>query len=102
MAVAAGAPLPERQLARLSRIHVRGADRRHHGGALSAVASGGLVLAQCGLTALAAPLLTGGIKAVEASLQGRRGPRFSQPALDVWKYLARESIVSEHGSWIVR
>lgn len=62
----------------------------------------GLFLGQSLLVLLIAPLLTGVIKAIKAFLQGRRGPRIVQPMRDLVKYLARESVVSEHASWIVR
>jgi len=61
---------------------------------------GTLVLAQALLVLLAAPLLNGLIKAAKAALQNRRGPGLLQPAFDVLKYLGRESVVSEHASWI--
>lgn len=61
-----------------------------------------LLLGQSLLVLLAAPFLNGIIKAVKAFFQGRRGPSVAQPAFDLLKYLSRESVVSEHGSWIVR
>src|SRR3954451_7662144 len=61
---------------------------------------GTLVLAQSLLVLLAAPLLNGLIKAAKAALQNRRGPGLLQPAFDIVKYLGRESVVSEHASWI--
>ena len=44
--------------------------------------------------ALAAPVVTGVIARVEARLQGRRGPRISQPYYDLAKLSARQ-----HSSW---
>src|SRR3954468_13568367 len=61
---------------------------------------GTLVLAQSLLVLLAAPLLNGLIKAAKAALQNRRGPGLLQPAFDIAKYLGRETVVSEHASWI--
>src|SRR3954452_24864715 len=61
---------------------------------------GTLVVAQALLVLLAAPLLNGLIKAAKAALQNRRGPGLLQPAFDIAKYLGRESVVSEHASWI--
>ncbi len=61
-----------------------------------------LLLGQSLLVLVAAPFLNGVIKAVKAVFQGRRGPSVAQPAFDLLKYLARESVVSEHSSWIVR
>lgn len=49
-----------------------------------------------------APLLNGIIKKSKASWQNRRGPGIFQPWFDIWKYLGRESVVSEHASWIFR
>src|SRR3954469_2115933 len=61
---------------------------------------GTLVLAQALLVLIAAPLLNGLIKATKAALQNRRGPGLLQPAFDIAKLLGRESVVSEHASWI--
>ena len=49
-----------------------------------------------------APLVTGLIKKVKALLQTRRGPRIYQPYLDLYKYMQKESVVSEHTSRIFR
>ncbi len=54
------------------------------------------------LVALAAPLLTGMIRTVKARLQGRRGPRLTQPYSDIRKLLCKESVVSTNTSWIFR
>src|SRR3954453_7331310 len=59
-----------------------------------------LLVAQIALVLVAAPLLQGLIKATKAALQNRRGPGLLQPAFDIVKYLGRESVVSEHASWI--
>lgn len=49
-----------------------------------------------------APLLTGVVKTLKARLQSRRGPAPLQPWLDLLKYLGRESVTSQHASWIYR
>ena len=54
------------------------------------------------LVALAAPLLTVMIRTVKARLQGRRGPRLTQPYSDIRKLLCKESVVSTNTSWIFR
>lgn len=55
-----------------------------------------------GLALLAAPLLNGIIKTTKAGWQNRRGPGIFQPWFDIWKYLGRESVVSQHSSWLFR
>jgi formate hydrogenlyase subunit 4 len=59
-----------------------------------------LLLGQLLLVALLAPLLQGCIKSVKAACQNRRGPGLLQPGFDIVKLLRRESVVSEHASWI--
>lgn len=54
------------------------------------------------LALLVAPLLNGVIKRSKAGWQNRRGPGVLQPWFDILKYLGRESVVSEHASWIFR
>lgn len=49
-----------------------------------------------------APLLTGIIKKTKALLQTRKGSSVLQPYLDLYKFLQKESVVSEHTSWIFR
>lgn len=61
-----------------------------------------LLLANLGLALVAAPLLNGIIKRSKAGWQNRRGPGILQPWFDIIKYLGRESVVSEHTSWIFR
>jgi len=61
-----------------------------------------LLVGQSILVLVLAPFLNGVIKAVKAFFQGRQGPPITQPAFDVLKYLSRETVVSEHASWIVR
>lgn len=59
-----------------------------------------LLLGQLVLVALLAPLLQGLVKGIKAACQNRRGPGLLQPAFDILKLLRRESVVSEHASWI--
>ena len=54
------------------------------------------------LIILLAPLLTGIIKKTKAFFQTRKGPNIFQPYFDLYKYLQKESVVSEHTSWIFR
>lgn len=49
---------------------------------------------------LLAPLLASYIKKVKARLQGRRGPGLCQGYRDLWKYFRKETVLSEHASWI--
>lgn len=49
-----------------------------------------------------APLVSGLIKKVKARLQTRRGPGIFQLYFDLYKYMQKESVVSEHTSWIFR
>ena len=49
-----------------------------------------------------APLLTGIIKKTKAFFQTRKGPSIFQPYFDLYKYMQKESVVSEHTSWIFR
>jgi formate hydrogenlyase subunit 4 len=59
-----------------------------------------LLLVNLALALLLAPLLQGVIKSAKAGWQNRRGPSVLQPWYDVWKYLHRESVVSQHASWL--
>jgi len=54
------------------------------------------------LIVLLAPLLTGIIKKTKAFFQTRKGPNIFQPYFDLYKYMQKESVVSEHTSWIFR
>lgn len=54
------------------------------------------------LIILLAPFLTGIIKKTKAFFQTRQGPNVFQPYFDLYKYLQKESVVSEHSSWIFR
>ncbi|HHT9120264.1 MAG TPA: respiratory chain complex I subunit 1 family protein [Candidatus Hypogeohydataceae bacterium YC41] len=51
---------------------------------------------------LGAPLLQGFIKKMKARLQGRQGPSLLQPYYDLWKLLRKDSVLSEHASWVFR
>lgn len=61
-----------------------------------------LLLVNLGLALVAAPLLNGIIKRSKAGWQNRQGPGVLQPWFDLWKYLGRESVVSQHASWVFR
>jgi formate hydrogenlyase subunit 4 len=68
---------------------------------VSAVVVSGLVLVgQTLLVLVIAPILQGLIKSIKATCQNRRGPGLLQPSFDILKLLKRESVVSEHASWI--
>ncbi|MFZ3173106.1 MAG: NADH-quinone oxidoreductase subunit H [Carboxydocellales bacterium] len=54
------------------------------------------------LLLLAAPLVNGVIKKVKARWQCRRGPGILQMYYDLWKYLRKDEVVSEHASWLYR
>lgn len=49
-----------------------------------------------------APLLTGIIKKTKAFFQTRKGPNLFQQYYDLNKFMKKESVVSEHTSWIFR
>ncbi len=61
-----------------------------------------LLLFQVLLALALAPLLNGIVKAVKAGFQSRWGTPLLQGYFDLWKYLSRESVVSEHASWLYR
>lgn len=61
-----------------------------------------LVAGQVALGLLLAPVLNGLIKTSKAGWQDRRGPGIMQPWYDLLKYLGRESVVSEHATWLNR
>ncbi|MGB8348522.1 MAG: NADH-quinone oxidoreductase subunit H [Ktedonobacteraceae bacterium] len=48
------------------------------------------------------PLLCGVINRVKAIVQFRRGPSIWQPYRDLWKYLRKGRMISEHASWVYR
>jgi formate hydrogenlyase subunit 4 len=56
------------------------------------------ILAQTALLLLLAPLLSGLIKNWKAKLQNRRGPRIWQPYYDLFKFMRKDMILSEHAS----
>ncbi|HHT9152414.1 MAG TPA: NADH-quinone oxidoreductase subunit H, partial [Candidatus Hypogeohydataceae bacterium YC40] len=39
---------------------------------------------------------------MKARLQGRQGPSLLQPYYDLWKLLRKDSVLSEHASWVFR
>ncbi len=51
---------------------------------------------------LTAPLLQGIIKKIKARWQCRQGPGIFQMYFDLWKYLHKDEVVSEHASWLYR
>jgi len=51
---------------------------------------------------LGAPLLQGFIKKIKSRLQGKRGPSVLQPYYDIWKLFRKDSVLSEHASWVFR
>jgi formate hydrogenlyase subunit 4 len=59
-----------------------------------------LILAQTALLLLLAPLLSGVIKKWKALLQNRRGPPVWQLYLDLFKFLRKDMVISEHASWV--
>ena len=61
-----------------------------------------LVAGQVALGLILAPLLNGLIKTSKAGWQNRRGPGIAQPWYDLLKFLGRESVVSEHATWLNR
>lgn len=61
-----------------------------------------LLIVNLVLALVAAPLLNGIIKRSKAGWQNRQGAGILQPWFDLWKYLGRESVVSQHASWIFR
>jgi formate hydrogenlyase subunit 4 len=61
---------------------------------------GQLAIGQVLLVLVLGPLLQGAIKSIKAACQNRTGPGLLQPSYDILKLLRRESVVSEHASWI--
>ncbi|MBU7006519.1 respiratory chain complex I subunit 1 family protein [Phosphitispora fastidiosa] len=59
-------------------------------------------LLQVIIIVLAAPLVSGIIMKFKAFFQTRRGPGIFQPYLDLYKFMQKESVISEHASWIFR
>lgn len=61
-----------------------------------------LLLVQVVIVLLGAPLLQGVIKKMKSRLQGRQGPGLFQPYFDLWRLLRKDSVVSEHATWVFR
>ncbi|WP_245688614.1 respiratory chain complex I subunit 1 family protein, partial [Thermogemmatispora onikobensis] len=55
---------------------------------------------QIGTVLLCAPLLRGIISRLKAIVQSKHGPSIWQPYRDLWKYLHKGSVVSEHATWV--
>lgn len=49
-----------------------------------------------------APLVQGVIKKIKARLQNRVGAGVLQPYYDIYKYLKKDAVISEHASWLTR
>jgi formate hydrogenlyase subunit 4 len=60
------------------------------------------LLVHLGLAVLAAPLLTGLIRAAKARLVGRQGPSVLQPWRDLARLLRKQPVVAEGTSWLFR
>ncbi|MFZ5640397.1 MAG: respiratory chain complex I subunit 1 family protein [Bacillota bacterium] len=58
------------------------------------------VIGQAIFILLLAPLVSGVIKKTKATFQTRRGPGIFQVYLDIYKWFGKDSVVSEHTSWI--
>lgn len=54
------------------------------------------------LIVVTAPLFQGLIKKIKARLQNRQGPPLLQPYYDLFKYFRKETVISQHSSWITR
>lgn len=54
------------------------------------------------LLLLLAPLVQGLIKKLKARLQNRLGANILQPYYDIFKYLRKMAVISEHASWLTR
>ena len=61
-----------------------------------------LLILQVPLILALAPLAQGVIRTSKARWQNRRGPGLFQSYFDLIKWLGRESVVSEHASWVFR
>lgn len=59
-------------------------------------------LLQALLILVLAPFVSGLIKKTKALFQTRRGPGIFQMYFDLYKYMQKESVISEHTSWIFR
>ena len=58
------------------------------------------ILLQTLLLLVLAPLVSGCIKNWKAKLQNRRGPRIWQHYSDIFKFLRKDMVISEHASWV--
>ena len=47
-----------------------------------------------------APLVTGVIRKLKATMQSRQGPSIFQPYYDLYKLFRKESVVSRNASWV--
>jgi formate hydrogenlyase subunit 4 len=61
-----------------------------------------LIAVQVLLIAALSPLVNGLTKKFKSWMAGRRGPRILQPYYNLAKLLRKDSVVSEHASWIFR
>ncbi|NTW04755.1 MAG: formate hydrogenlyase [Peptococcaceae bacterium] len=59
-----------------------------------------IVIGQLLFVMALAPLLSGVIKKTKASFQTRQGPGFLQVYRDIYKWFHKDSVISEHTSWI--
>jgi formate hydrogenlyase subunit 4 len=58
------------------------------------------LLLQTLLLLVLAPLITGCSRNWKAKLQNRRGARIWQPYWDLYKFLQKDMVISEHASWV--
>src|SRR5438093_265425 len=58
------------------------------------------IVLQTAFLLVLAPLVSGCIKNWKAKLQNRRGPRIWQPYFDIFKFLGKDMVISEHASWV--
>jgi formate hydrogenlyase subunit 4 len=59
-----------------------------------------LQLLQIAVVLFCAPLLRGMINRMKAIVQSKRGPSIWQPYRDLWKWLHKGSVTSEHATWV--
>ncbi len=59
-----------------------------------------VLIAQAGVVVIAAPLVTGTVRKVQARLEGRVGAPVTQPWRDLRKLWRKERIAPEHSSWL--
>ncbi len=59
-----------------------------------------LQLLQIATVLLCAPLLRGIINRLKAIVQSKQGPSIWQPYRDLWKWLHKGSVTSEHATWV--